>query len=150
MVDVARRSPTASPPQRMAAAVATASVVVGTAGFVPGLVQDYGQLEFAGLDSTAELLGLFQVSILLNIIHLTVGAVGLAMASRVNGADEFLVGGGVVYLLLWAFGLAVGPTGSTNLVPLDMADNWLHFGLGIAMIALGLGVSSRSRSTTTY
>jgi hypothetical protein len=150
MVDVARRSPTASPPQRMAAVVATAYIVVGTAGFVPGLVQDHGRLEFAGADSTAELLGLFQVSILLNIIHLALGAIGLAMASRVNGSDEFLVGGGIICLLLWAFGLAVGPTGNANVIPLDMADNWLHFGLGVTTIVLGLGVSSRSRSTTSY
>jgi Domain of unknown function (DUF4383) len=150
MVDVARRSPTASPPQRTATIVATTMLVVGTAGFVPGLVQDYGQLEFAGSDSTAELLGLFQVSILLNLIHLALGAVGLAMASRVNGADEFLVGGGVIYLLLWAYGIVVGPTGDANFVPFDMADNWLHFGIGVAMVVLGLGMASRCRSMTTY
>jgi hypothetical protein len=150
MVDAAKRSPTASPPQRMAAAVAMVQLAVGAAGFVPGLVQDYGQLRFAGLDSTAQLLGVFQVSILLNIVHLTIGVIGLRMASRVNGSDAFLVGGGVVYLLLWAFGLAVGPTGDGNFVPFDMADNWLHFVFGIAMIGLGIGVTSRSRSTTTY
>jgi len=37
-----------------------------------------------------------------------------------------------------ATGLVIDHESDANFVPLDTADNWLHFGLGVGMIALGL------------
>lgn len=39
-------------------------LVVGIAGFIPGLTTHYSELTFAGHDSTAKLLGMFVVSVL--------------------------------------------------------------------------------------
>jgi hypothetical protein len=106
--------------------------LVGILGFIPGITSD-APGSFAGEDSDGELLGVFQVSILHNIVHLLFGIVGLAMARTWDGARLYLIGGGVVYLLLWVLGLI----GGLNWLPADDADDWLHFVLGIALIGAG-------------
>src|ERR1700709_103599 len=76
-------------------------VLVGILGVVPGITSHYGDLGFAGHGSGAKLLGVFQVSILHNIVHLLFGVVGLVLAKTADGARTFLLGGGAVYLVLW-------------------------------------------------
>ncbi|MDQ3423216.1 MAG: DUF4383 domain-containing protein [Actinomycetota bacterium] len=128
-------------------AVAVAFLLIGVLGFVPGVTSDYGAMEFAGHESGALLLGLFQVSILHNIVHLLYGVAGLAMGRTADGARAYLVGGGIIYLVLWIYGLVVDETSAANFVPLNDADDWLHLGLGAAMIALGLLLWRRTGST---
>ena len=124
-----------------------AFLVLGVAGFIPGLTTEYGSLLFAGPDSTAVLLGVFQVSVLHNVVHLLFGVAGLALARTAGGARSFLIGGGVVYLVLWLYGLLVDKQSQANFVPLNTADDWLHFVLGVGMIALGVVLGKRSRTT---
>lgn len=142
------RSMTATPVQKGATVVAVAFLAVGVLGFIPGVTTDYDTMMFGGHHSEAKLLGLFQVSILHNIVHLLFGIVGLALARTAKGARSYLVGGGVVYLVLWIYGLVIDQTSAANFVPLNTADNWLHFGLGVAMIGLGV-VLSRDHARTT-
>ena len=129
---------TRSPVQMISAAVGVVFLLVGVAGFIPGLTTNYDSLEFAGPDSGALLLGLFQVSILHNIGHLVFGLAGLACARTARGSRLYLIGGGLVYLVLWLYGLAVDPASEADFVPLNTADNWLHLGLAAGMIASGL------------
>jgi hypothetical protein len=82
------------------------------------------------------LLGVFQVSILHNIVHLLYGIAGVALARTGASARQYLLWGGVVYLVLWLYGLFVGDDSPANFVPLNTADNWLHLGLGVTMVAL--------------
>ena len=72
-----------------------------------------------------------------------------ALARTASGARAFLVGGGAVYLVLWLYGLVVDKASQANFVPLNTADDWLHFVLGLAMIALGVVLGKRTRSTLT-
>jgi hypothetical protein len=65
------------------------------------------------------------------------------MARTVAGARLFLIGGGAVYLAFWMYGFAVGHRSAANFVPFDAADNWLHLGLGLGMMILGLGSGER-------
>lgn len=132
-----------------ATAVGAVFLLVGILGFIPGITTNYDTMEFAGHESGAELLGIFQVSILHNIVHLLFGIVGLALARTAKGARSYLIGGGVVYLVLWIYGLVIDQTSAANFVPLNTADNWLHFGLGVAMIGLGV-VLSRDHARTTH
>jgi hypothetical protein len=118
-------------------------VLVGILGFVPGLTTNVDDLDFAGHHSGAELFDLFQVSMLHNIVHLLFGVAGLVMARRVDTARVFLVGGGVVYLVLWLYGMIIDLASEANFVPFDDADNWLHFGVGVGMIGLGLVVGRK-------
>ena len=127
-----------------ALAVAIVFLLVGVLGFIPGITSDYGSMSFAGHDSQAKLLGIFQVSVLHNIVHLLFGAVGLAMARTATGARSYLIGGGAVYLVLWLYGLIIDQGSAANFVPVNTADNWLHLLLGIGMIALGLLTTRRS------
>jgi hypothetical protein len=117
--------------------VAVTFLLVGVLGFVPGVTTNYGSLSFASHHSEAMLLGVFQVSVLHNAVHLLFGIAGLALSRTLPGARLYLVGGGAVYLVLWLYGLAVGPDSAANFVPLNTADNWLHLLLGLGMIALG-------------
>ncbi len=71
-------------------------------------------------------------------MHLLYGIAGLALARSAATARTYLIGGGVIYLVLWIYGLLIDQSSSANFVPLNDADNWLHLFLGIGMIALGL------------
>ena len=115
----------------------------GVLGFIPGITTNYAAMTFAGHESGAQLLGIFNVSILHNLVHLLFGIVGLALARTTVGARNFLIGGGAVYLLLWLYGLLIDKSSSANFVPVNNADNWLHLLLGVGMIALGFALGRR-------
>jgi hypothetical protein len=125
--------------QKVALGFGIVFLLVGIAGFLPGLTT--GTLSFAGPMSGAKLLGLFQVSVLHNVVHLLYGIVGIVAAGNGTLARFYLIWGGVLYLVLWIYGLIVeGTTSGANFVPLNDPDNWLHFGLGVIMGGMGLFV----------
>jgi hypothetical protein len=132
--------------RRIATVVAATFLLVGILGFIPGITQNLDQMEFAGHESGAELLGLFQVSVLHNLVHLLFGLVGLALARQADTARIFLIGGGLVYLALVVYGLVVDHETDANFVPVNDADDWLHLGLGVGMILLGVLTLSRRRA----
>jgi hypothetical protein len=132
------RSGTRTNVQKAALAVGAVFLLVGVLGFVPGITSQYDQLAFAGHGSGALLLGLFQVSVLHNIVHLLFGVAGVALSRTIGGARSYLLYGGIIYLVLWVYGLLVGHDSAGNFVPLNNADNWLHLFLGVGMIALAL------------
>lgn len=116
-------------------------LLVGIAGFIPGLTQNFDTMMFAGHHSEAMLLGVFQVSVLHNAVHLLFGIVGLAVAASAVASRQYLIWGGVIYAVLWIYGLfTAGMADAWNFVPLNTADNWLHLGLTVAMILLGIFV----------
>ena len=127
-------------------------ILVGVLGFVPGITTNYSDLSFADHHSDAKLLGLFQVSVLHNIVHILFGVAGLALWRTAPGARMYLIGGGVIYILLGVYGAAVSQHSDANFVPVNGADDVLHIGLGAAMILLGFvgaklidGVTSREQ-----
>ena len=128
-------------PESLAGLFGMAFVAVGVAGFVPGVVDHYEQLEWWKNGSGAQLLGIFQVSILLNLVHIGFGTLGLLMARTTSTARVYLSGGGAAYLALGVYGLLIDRAGDTNVVPVDRADDWLHLGLGVAMIYAGLAAA---------
>lgn len=127
-----------APVQKAAFAVGAVFLLVGVFGFIPGITSNFDQLTFAGHHSDAALLGLFNVSVLHNIVHLLFGLAGVALARTFDGARSYLVGGGIVYLVLFIYGLVIDHDSSANFVPLNDADNWLHLILAIAMVGLGV------------
>ena len=138
--------------QTAALAVGAVFLLVGVLGFIPGITTNYETLGFAGHGSGALLLGVFQVSILHNIVHLLFGVAGIAMARSAAQSRNYLIGGGAVYLVLWIYGLLIGKDTAANFVPVNTADDWLHFVLGVAMIGLGVALSrgtARTGRTTT-
>ena len=126
-----------SPMQTFAALVGATFLLAGIAGFIPGVTTNYDQLEFAGPESGAKLLGLFEVSVLHNIVHMLFG-VGLLAAARYSWSKLFLLGGGVSYLLVTLYGAFVDRDSDANFLPINNADNLLHLALSLAMIVLGV------------
>lgn len=138
-------------PLRPAAAlVAVVFLLVGVAGFVPGLTSHVGDIQFAGHDSGAKLLGLFEVSVLHNVVHLLFGVVGLALAKTWNGARAFLVGGAIVYAVLTVYGALIDQHGAANFVGLNTADNWLHLVLAAGMATLGVVLGRKPAAAPVY
>src|SRR5215207_7501436 len=112
--------------QKATRTVGAVFLLVGVLGFIPGITTNYHTFSFAGHDSDALLLGVFQVSGLHNTVHLLFGAAALFLSRTPVRARNFLIGGGVAYLVLWLYGLYVGDESAANFVPLNNADNWLH------------------------
>jgi Domain of unknown function (DUF4383) len=131
-----------SPIQTAALLVGLVFLLVGILGFIPGITSNYDDLKFAGHDSDAQLLGIFDTSILHNIVHLLFGVAGLALSRTYDGARNFLIGGGVIYLALFLYGAIFGADESgANWIPVNWADNILHLALGAGMIVAGLALA---------
>jgi len=126
--------------ERASIAVGAVFLLVGVLGFIPGITTNYDSLSFAGHHSDAQLLGLFNVSGLHNAVHILFGVLGIALAGTFNGARAFLIGGGIVYLLLFVYGLLIDHDSAANIVPVNSADNWLHLVLALGMLALGVAL----------
>lgn len=124
--------------QKASMIVGAVFLLVGVLGFIPGLTGNFDQLHFAGHESEAMLLGLFQVSALHNIVHLLFGAAGIALARTATGARSFFLYGGIIYLVLFVYGLVVPQDSASNFVPLNGFDNVLHLLLGVGMVGLAL------------
>ncbi len=132
--------------QVFAAAIGLAFLLVGVGGFIPGVTSNYDELTLLGTDSNAKLLGLFRVSVLHNIVHLLF-AIGLVAAARASWSKLFLFGGGILYLGVVVYGFVIEESSDANFLPINRADNFLHVGLVVVMIALGLvGVAAARRA----
>ncbi|KDE98853.1 membrane protein [Mycolicibacterium aromaticivorans JS19b1 = JCM 16368] len=123
--------------QGAAILVAGAFVVVAIAGFIPGLTTHLDQLHWAH-GSRSELFGVFEVSVVHNLVHLCFGVAGLVLAGTFARARAYLIGGGLIFLGLWVYGLLINLSGPRNILPINNADNWLHFAIGVVMTLLGV------------
>jgi hypothetical protein len=131
-------APYHAPIQQVALLVGLAFLAAGIGGFIPGITTNYDDLSFAGHGSGAKLLDVFQVSVLHNLVHLLFGVAALVLARTRGGARAFLVGGGVIYLVLFLYGQFTSQGSSANFVPLDRNDDILHLVLGLGMLGFGL------------
>jgi len=135
-----------APVQNIAWLVGLTFLIVGILGFIPGITTNlYDGLEFAGDGGNAKVIGLFEVSVLHNIVHGLFGIAGLALAKTASGARTYLIGGGAIYVLL----ALIQVIGAGDWVPLVGADLWLHLGLGLGMIGLGYGLTRDSAKPVT-
>ncbi|TMS52625.1 DUF4383 domain-containing protein [Mycobacterium sp. DBP42] len=66
----------------------------------------------------------------LQAVALTFGVVGVIMARQAGAARAYLIGGGLIYAVLRLYGLFIDRDSSANFIPVNTADNWLHFGSG--------------------
>jgi hypothetical protein len=135
--------------QGAALLVAAGFILIGVLGFIPGVTTDYGLLDWAGPHFGAKLFGVFAVSGLHNVIHLVSGVVGFALARTYAASRAYFLGGGLVYLAMWLHGLLMGCRGA-NLLPVNGPDNWLHFGLGVSMLLLGITLAGQRDPTKRW
>lgn len=84
------------------------------------------------------LIGLFEVNLLHNVVHLTIGVVMIVAAvagTRPAKRVDTLIG--AVYLVTGVVGLFAADTG-LNLLALNGADTTLHLAVGALLLAIGL------------
>jgi len=120
------------------------SLVAGTVGAVFIVVGLLGFTVSSGHDlaghTGGQLLGLFQVNTLHNVVHLAVGAAMVAAAIAGVRAARFantLIG--AVYLALGVLGLFITGNNPLNIIALNGADNGLHLVIGAVLVGVGLG-----------
>ncbi len=102
-------------------------LLVGILGFVP----DMRSLPSTAPEITVDsgygyLLGLFPVNVLHNIVHLTVGVLGIASFWSFNFARLFAQGLTIFYGLLAVLGLIPATSTTFDLIPIFGNDVWLH------------------------
>jgi hypothetical protein len=146
MTDTARNERYAATPiQKTALVVGIVFLLVGIAGFIPGVTHSVEHLHGAGAGSEAQLLGIFQVSVFHNLFHLAFAVGGIATAARARAARLYLIIGGLIYLVVWLYGLIAVGNDQLNIIPVNHADNWLHLGLAVGMVLLGIFITRPSR-----
>ena len=115
-------------------------------GFVYSLVGLAGFLvsETFAERTDDDLLGLFQVNHLHNVVHLLIGLALVATSRRLDTARGANLAIGVTYLVLGAIGWFIQDTGA-NLVALNEADHLLHLASGALLTAVAIGTDRSSR-----
>ncbi len=112
-------------------------LIVGIGGLIPGITTHYGDLtSFDG--AGAQEIGFVGVNILGNAVYLFYAVAGFALSSSWESARTYFLGGGLIYLVLWLYGLIIDESSGANILGLDRAANWLHFLLGLAMLRIGV------------
>jgi hypothetical protein len=101
-------------------------LLVGIAGFIPGLVIAPGAGAPQGADHGL-LLGLFPVNALHNLVHVAFGIWGIAVFRSWSGARIYARSVAVIYAVLGVMGLIPALQTAFGLVPLYGHDVWLHF-----------------------
>jgi hypothetical protein len=105
-------------------------LLVGVLGFVPGITTD------------GFLLGIFQVDMLHNIIHLASGAVALwAGMTSMKASKMYFQVFGVVYALVAVLGIVMGSTGVFGML-MNTADNALHVVIAVVALYAGFGMKA--------
>jgi hypothetical protein len=121
-----------------AGAVGAVFIVIGLLGFTVS-----GGHSIAGHNG-GQLLGLFQVNSLHNLVHIAVGAAMVAAAiagTRAARSANTLIG--AVYLALGVVGLFITGDSPLNVIALNGADNGLHLAIGALLVGVGLGADRR-------
>lgn len=95
-------------------------------------------------------LGVFEVNVVHNLVHLLTGAILLAAAFLNNGENVRTVNItlGVVYLLVALVGF-LAPAFLGSIMQYNMADNWLHVLLGVVLVGAGFADRTRVDRPTT-
>ncbi len=113
-----------------------AFILVGLLGFIPGITQSPppGAPDLAVDTAYGWLLGLFPVNLMHNLVHIALGAWGLAAARAWDSARTYARGTAIIYAVLAVMGLVPGLDTMFGLAPIFSHDVWLH-----ALLAAGLG-----------
>jgi hypothetical protein len=123
-------------PELLAILAGVVFVLLGVLGFVPGITDHHEQLHFWKTHSRAELFGVFEVSVLLNAVHLGFGLFGLGWTRTPVNARLYLICGSIGGFTLAVYGVAIQHRSHGNFLPVNRADHWLHAGLGLGLLVL--------------
>lgn len=108
-------------------------VLIGLLGFVPALTPG------------GNLLGIFEVNTVHNLVHLLSGLAALAASTSARNSRLYFQVFGVVYALVTVLGLIMDPV--LGLIPVNTADNILHLGITAASLYLGFVYKDEQAAT---
>ena len=114
-------------------------LLVGAAGFVPGLKTPHTHPDVAITSGMGLLFGLFAVNLIHNLAHLLFGVWGL-VAAKSEGASRVyaqVVAVGYGLLTIMGFVTAANMHTGFGFVPLYGHDIWLHAGLAVVAAYFG-------------
>ena len=112
-------------------------LLVGIAGFIPGLVTGGGP-DASGMGGTHGLLfGLFPINALHNIVHIIFGIWGIAVFRSLSRARIYARCVAVIYAVLAVMGLIPVLSTTFGLIPLYGHDIWLHAVLAVIAAYFG-------------
>ncbi|ROQ37148.1 uncharacterized protein DUF4383 [Frondihabitans sp. PhB188] len=132
----------AGPAQVCALVVGLLLLVLGILGFIPGVTTDLGTITFASPDSHAMIFGLFQTTVLRNVLFIIVGLAGLGAPRSRAGATLYIVGAGGFLMTLWLYNLLFGNSDfGGNIFSANLNDFALDFCLGLAILIAALATS---------
>lgn len=114
-------------------------LLVGAAGFVPGLVTA-PETAAPDAETVGRLFGLFPVNALHNIVHIVFGIWGLAAYRSLSNARIYARSVAVIYAVLAVMGLIPMLRTVFGLIPLYGHDVWLHIVLAVVAAYFGWGV----------
>ena len=119
--------------RRFALVLGIVFLIVGIAGFVPGLTVPHEHPDVTVKSGLGLELSLFPINVLHNIVHLLFGVWGLLAARSAAGARTYGRSVAIIYALLAVMGvISAGNLHTTfGLVPLYGNDIWLHALLAI-------------------
>ncbi|MBX3708401.1 MAG: DUF4383 domain-containing protein [Gammaproteobacteria bacterium] len=107
-------------------------IFAGVAGFIP-MTTPGGYL-----------FGLFQVDTMHNIVHLVSGVLAIMAATTLKLTKLYFLIFGIVYAIVAIVGFA--RNGDLFIMQVNMADNFLHLGIGIVAIYLSYYASKQQTS----
>jgi hypothetical protein len=130
-------------PRTFATVAGVLFVLVGVAGMLGlGLAPPFpDDPELAVPAQYGRLLGVFPVNLLHNLVHLLIGVVGLAAATRLGAAIRYAQGLAVLYGLLAIMGLIPALATTLGFIPLFAHDVWLHGLTALTAAAVGFSAS---------
>jgi len=108
-------------------------LAIGILGFVPGITSDQ------------MLLGIFMVNPAHSVVHIASGIVALLCAMSGAGASRvYFQIFGIVYGLVAILGFVQGNAILLGMISNNNADTWLHTGIAVVSLFLGLGTSKQT------
>lgn len=116
-------------------------LLVGIFGLIPGLITPPPSPVSINV-LNGNLFGAFPVNIVHTLVHLVIGLWGILAYRSFDASRGFARAAGVIFIVLFIFGLIPGLNVLFGLAPLYGADIWLHLVSGI--IALYFGLTARS------
>lgn len=116
-------------------------IIVGAAGFFPGLTPmgsmgphdaDVKMMTLFGYE-----LHLFPVNVLHDIVHILFGLWGVLAARSIGGGRTFFRGVAIIYGVLTVMGLVPALDTTFGFIPLYGNDVWLHAALALVGVYFG-------------
>ncbi len=125
-------------------------LLVGAAGFIPGVTAPHTHPDVAVTAGLGLLMGLFAVNVLHNAAHLLFGVWGLLAAKSDGAARTYGKAVAIAYALLMVMGLIPAANLHTTfgLVPLYGHDVWLHAALAAVGAYFGFIYKSDNATAT--